>query len=254
MAEEPRQEPTRATEAERRVREYPSPPPLTPRGRSGSPQQQLATSTTSPTHSSARRVQRPSWMTRRTLIVFLVFVAGIPVSVAWALGVGYVTGQWASQSGDYIGLDSYASYAVANVIHTTPRELAAGPGKYAMKIVQLDNIEAKTLVVDSHVGGLQGSIQFSAYAAGDRSTRVLLVDVNSYVTPECTADDTIGCPRSLGDRMEMGDVGAVARYDKIQGRWLPISKYPIPQLRRQPADQYALWVAKAWLPGAIGPR
>jgi hypothetical protein len=54
--------------------------------------------------------------------------------------------------------------------------------------------------------------------------------------------------------MQLEQVAAVARYDAIQGRWLPIEKYPIPRLSRQPAYRYALWVAKAWVPGAIGPR
>lgn len=192
------------------------------------------------------------WMTRRNLIVALVFIAGFPVAIALELVIGAVVSKWSDQSGDF-SLDSYATYAVGDIIDTTPKGLLANPGRYARKLVEIRHIEAKTLVIDGHVGDLQGSIQYAAYSANQPADQILLVDENSYVTPDCTSS-TVGCPRFLGDRMQFERVAAVAPYDKIQGRWLPIDKYPIPRLSRQPAYPYALWVAKAWVPGAIGPR
>jgi hypothetical protein len=200
----------------------------------------------------AVRTSTRRFLTRRNLVIALVVIAGFPVSIAWALGIGLIESKWSEQSHDY-SLDSYEMYAVANIIHTTPQALLADPSKYSTRLLSIQHIEARTLAIDSHRLGLEGSIQFVSYVTDQPAFQILLVDENSYVTPDCTSS-TIGCPRSLGDRMQLNQVGATARYDTIQGRWLPLNRYPIPRLSRQPAYSYALWVAKAWVPGALGPR
>jgi hypothetical protein len=79
--------------------------------------------------------------------------------------------KWSDQSGDY-NLDSYATYAVGNIIDTTPKGLLSNAGRYARKLVEIDHIEAKTMVIDSHVGGLQGSMQFAAYTAAQPADQI----------------------------------------------------------------------------------
>src|SRR5438270_11705333 len=141
-------------------------------------------------------------MTRRNIILTLVFIIGFPVAIASELLIGAGVAKWSDQSGDY-SLDSYATYAVGNVTDTTPRDLLNDPGKYVRKLVEIDHIEAKTLAINSRAGGLQGSMQFAAYTADQPADQVLLVDENSYVTPDCTTSSTVGCPRFLGDRMQL---------------------------------------------------
>lgn len=184
--------------------------------------------------------------------VILIFVALLPVAFVAQLLIGVAFEKWSDRSGDY-SLDSYETYAVGNIIDAMPSDLLSHPNAYARKLVQIDHVVARTLAIDRHSGGLQGSAQFAAYRADQPAAEVLLVDENSYVTPDCTSS-TIGCPRFLGDRMVVQRIGDEVQYDKIQGRWLPINKYPIPRVERQPTYPYALWVAKPWLPGALGPR
>jgi hypothetical protein len=100
------------------------------------------------------------------------------------------------------------------------------------------------LITATVLGGLQGSAQFLAFAAGQPSKSVLLNDENSYVTPDC-ASSTSECPRFLGGRMDVHQIGDEVKYDVIEGRWLPINKYPIMRLHTQRQHQYALWVGKA---------
>jgi hypothetical protein len=185
-----------------------------------------------------------------TVVVWV--IVSIPLVIAWQLLIGAGVGKWSDQSGDY-SVDSYATYDLGGIVATTPGELLKQPDRYAKKLVRIDHINARTLIVDSHLGGLQGSLQFTAYTATQPTDQVLLVDVNSYVTPDCTST-YVGCPRFLGARMEVEQIGAVAQYDKIEGRWLPINRYHIPLLSKQPAYPYALWVAQVWAPGALAPR
>jgi hypothetical protein len=184
--------------------------------------------------------------------VILAFIVLLPLAMGVELLIGVAFQKSSDRSGDY-SLDSYATYAVGDIIDATPSDLLSHPDEYARKLVQIDHVVARTMAIDRHAGGLQGSAQFAAYRADQPAAQVLLVDENSYVTPDCTSS-TIGCPRFLGDRMRVQRIGDQVQYDKIQGRWLPINKYPIPRVERQPAYPYALWVAKPWSPGALGPR
>jgi hypothetical protein len=197
---------------------------------------------TMPTKTS-RGLPKP-WQGILTLLGVALIAAGLPILLE--LGFAAAT----PDSSDYSS-DSLGTYTLANVqgslLDVTPRDLHDHPDLYARKLVRIRHVVARTLNVDSHLGGLQGSAQFLAFAAAEPEAPVLLHDDNSYGRSTC-GDRNQSCLTFLGDRMETTAIGGERTYDLIEGRWLPVSKYPLKGLSKQPSHPFALWVGVAHKP------
>jgi hypothetical protein len=189
---------------------------------------------------SVRTARKPPlWKVLLGAVALIALGVGAP----FAIELGFAAATPASSD---FRSDSVGTYMLANLrgrlLDVTPRDLHDHPDRYALELVKLHGVVARTLHVDSRLGGLQGSSQFLAFPADDPGAAVLLNDETSYVSPIC-ADQYQGCLRFLGDRMDTTGTGGERTYDNIEGRWLPVRRFPLLRLREQPHEQYALWVA-----------